>query len=281
MPTEAHAAIDPQPDVSVARVMVPLDGGPEAEVAIDTAAAVAERLGATLTLFGWHWGSGAEWVARRYLERLRELRSLDCEVQGSWSDDDGVAEPLLRAAGEVEGTLVCMATHARGGIGEVLLGSVAEDVLRRTDQPVLLVGPRADGRPDLSRPVVVTLDGSERSEEAIPLGAAWARRLGVPLELVTVLEPNPADGHPWREGDVLESGYVAGLADRFGADSWEVLHGDHPASAVADHVSDRASLLVTSTHGRGGLARVVVGSVAMRIVHDAPCPVLVRRNPPV
>ena len=123
--------------------------------------------------------------------------------------------------------------------------------------------------------MVVAVDGSALSEAAVPLGAAWAHRLGASLELVTVLEPSP-DPDMWMPIDVSESGYLVGLARRWDTDSWEVLHG-RPADAIAAYAADHAGTLVASTHGRGGLSRLFMGSVAVRIVHQAPCPVLVQR----
>jgi nucleotide-binding universal stress UspA family protein len=259
----------------VARVVVPLDGSTEAEEAIPVARAVAERMGVPMSLLGWHWGTGAQWVTHRYLERVLNRWSLDCDIEASWSYDNLAAGPLLDAVRRTQGTLVCMVTHARSGVGEVVLGSVAEDLLRKSTEPALLIGPHVVDPPDLARPVVVTVDGSPLSEAAIPLGAAWAHQLGAPLELVNVLEPT-LDPDVMPPGDASESGYLAGLVQQWHADSWEVLHG-RPADAIARHAAGHAGLLVASTHGRSGLSRMFMGSVAVRIVHKAPCPVLVQR----
>ena len=229
-----------------------------------------------MSLMGWHWGTGAQWVTHRYLERVLNRWSLDCEIEASWSDENGAAAPLLDAVHRTQGTVVCMVTHARSGVGEIVLGSVAEDLLRKTDTPALLVGPKVVDPPDLARSVVVAVDGSPLSEAAIPLGASWAERLGAPLEIVTVLEPT-LDPDIFSSGDARQSGYLEGLVERWHADSWEVLQG-RPADAIARHAADRAGLLVASTHGRSGLSRLFMGSVAVRIVHQAPCPVLVQRK---
>ena len=271
-PTPADAGRD----VPVAHVVVPLDGSTDAEEAIPVARALAERIGVPMSLLGWHWGTGAQWVTHRYLERVLNRWSLDCDIEASWSDENGAAAPLLDAVRRTAGTLVCMVTHARSGVGEIVLGSVAEDLLRKSSEPALLIGPHVVDLPDLSRPVVVALDGSALSESAIPLGASWARQLGSPLELVNVLEPT-LDPDIMPPGDARESGYLEGLAKQWHAESWEVLHG-RPADAITRHAADHAGLLVAATHGRSGLSRLFMGSVAVRIVHQAPCPVLVQRE---
>ena len=275
--TAAHTSpADAGHDVPVTRVIVPLDGSTDSEQAIPVACAVVERIGVPLTLVGWHWDVGAQGVTHRYLERVLDRWSLDCDIEATTQDDSRRAGPLVDAVGEQAGTLVCMVTHARSGTGEVVLGSVAEELLRESRAPALLVGPHVVEPLDLSRPVVVAVDGSAVSEAVVPLAAAWAHRLRTSLELVTVLEPSP-DPDMWMPIDVSESSYLEGLAKDSDADSWEVLDG-RPADAIAAYATDHAGTIVASTHGRGGLSRLFVGSVAVRIVRQAPCPVLVQRK---
>jgi nucleotide-binding universal stress UspA family protein len=275
--TTKPAPTIPTADLTVDRVLVPLDGLPEAESALDTAIAVAERFDAPLGLFCWHWGIGAEWTGRRYLEALRTRRQLDCELEAGWADAETATGPLLAEAHRVPGTLVCMASHGRSGIGALANGSTTQDLLHR-GEPLLLVGPHMDPViPQLDLPVMVTVDGSSLSESAVPLAGAWAEALEVPLEVVSCVEPNLIEeGHPWRE-DVIEAGYVERVANRVGATMWETVHGGRPATAIADYASGHTSMIVATTHGRSGLARVVAGSVAIRIVRHAPCPVLLVR----
>lgn len=266
--------------LTIQRVLVPLDLTGEADRALHPAIAVAGRLRAPLTLFGWHWDYGEVAAMSRHMQQTLEDLGVDGRVEARCSPERSAAGPLLSAARAVRNTLICMATHARTGVGEALLGSVAEQVLHTVHDPVLLVGPHADPTPpDLRGPVVACLDGSRRSEQIVPVAEAWADALGVGLELVTSLDPDVGAGEGHREPpDVVEAGYVATVARRAGA-TWEVLHGDHPARAVAHHTQARAaSMVVVGTHGRTGLARVVMGSVGMRIVHHSPRPTLVVRT---
>jgi nucleotide-binding universal stress UspA family protein len=114
------------------------------------------------------------------------------------------------------------------------------------------------------------------------MAASWTRALRVPLEVVTVIDPTrtpPPDGgatahRSWAE---VEADHVARIADGAGVEaSWSVLAGD-PADAVAGYAQGHASLLALATHGRSGIGRAVAGSVALRIVRRAPCPVLIVR----
>jgi nucleotide-binding universal stress UspA family protein len=147
--------------------------------------------------------------------------------------------------------------------------------------PVIVVGPDArTDRSDLRGALLVTVDGSPTSESALPLAAAWGIGLEATPWITLVLEPN-ASG----VSDVGETSYPNRLAQKLSSDShhpveFEVLRGKNPATAVCDFArSSNASLIVTSTHGRSGLARIRAGSVAMGIVHRAPCPVVLNRPP--
>jgi nucleotide-binding universal stress UspA family protein len=147
--------------------------------------------------------------------------------------------------------------------------------------PVVLVGPRAStDRKDLRGELIVPVDGSDFSEATLSLGAAWGIGLEARPWVVEVLEPDQV-----QVPDTSESSYVARLARETRRLShhdvqYEVLHSNHPGKAIGDFArSIEASLIVASTHGRTGLDRLALGSVAMEIVRHAPCPVVLNRPP--
>jgi nucleotide-binding universal stress UspA family protein len=180
----------------------------------------------------------------------------------------------------VNGGMIVMSTFGRGRT-EAILGSVAVDVLREMVGPLVLVGPRAStDRSDLRGELIVPVDGSDFSEATLSLGAAWGIGLEARPWVVEVLEPDQV-----QVPDTSESSYVARLARETRRLShhdvqYEVLHSNHPGKAIGDFAhSIEASLIVASTHGRTGLARLALGSVAMEIVRHAPCPVVLNRPP--
>ncbi len=198
--------------------------------------------------------------------------------------NSSAAEAILTEARDPN-TVVCMSAHGRSGIGQVLLGSVAEAVLRGSERPVLVIGPSvdrgcwqfahwfADGK------LVAAIDGSTVSEAVIPAVAEWARLLGLRAWVVQVVQR--ADGvEPTLDEHDAESAAVRHVAERV-ADAgeparWEVLAGPHIPASLLDYANRLpASLVVMGTHGRTGLARVALGSVAMHVVHHSHCPVLV------
>lgn len=182
----------------------------------------------------------------------------------------------------VNGGVIVMSSHGRGRSAG-LLGSVATGVLNETFGPVIVVGPDAQiDRPNFRGEIVVTVDGSPHSETALGLAGAWGIGLGARPWVATVIEtaaPPPVGV------DTFESAYPAQLAHYLESMSkhpveFEVLHGGDPAMAVADFAASiDAGLLVATTHGRTGLARLTLGSVAARLVRLAPCPVVLLRPP--
>ena len=174
-----------------------------------------------------------------------------------------------------------MASHGRRRVGRAFLGSVAEETLRLLRQPSLLVGPQVESEPVARRPsIVACVDGTPLSELVLPVACDWAHQLRLPLDVVTVLEPAVGYGPPG--GGSAEHGYLAGLIAGLDADQpadYEVLHG-HPAEAIASFAGTRAELVAVASHGRSGISRSVLGSVAMDVVHRSRRPVLVVPAPP-
>lgn len=193
---------------------------------------------------------------------------------------DGIAATIASRAESVDGSVVVMSSIGRGR-SAALLGSIAEELLGALFGPVVVVGPDArTDRTDFRGELIVPVDGSDTSESALSLAAAWGIALEARPWVVSVIEP---DGTA--SGDVAESAYPSRVARELAERShheveFEVLHGKQPAKAITDYASDlNAALIVASTHGRTGLARITAGSVAMAIVRNAPCPVVLNRPP--
>lgn len=173
--------------------------------------------------------------------------------------------------------LVIMGTHARGGVRRAVLGSVAEGVVRELTVPVLLAGPRMELNPTTGwTTFIVCVDGSPFAEAILPL-AAFVRRLGLRVLLVSVAPLGLAEAP---SPDVQEDNYLHGLANelrRQGVDAqWDLLHGNDPAHVISTYAAAwPGSIVALTTHARRGLPRIFAGSVAMRIVGEGNSPVLV------
>ena len=192
------------------------------------------------------------------------------------------AEGRLRALQSGKGNICCMATHARGAVSEMVLGSVARHIVQEYPGPVVLVGPRHVKKwAGPVKTVHVCVDGSPLSEQALAPAVQCARLLDATLQLIQVLDPETtklAEG-----GDSGEWVYLRRLYDQLRKDKgivaeWEVLHGRDAADAITSFVDDQpGSLIVMCSHGRSGLNRLVMGSVAQSVLRGSRSPVWIIR----
>jgi nucleotide-binding universal stress UspA family protein len=259
----------------IRKVVVPLDGSPLAAHALRPARSLAEATGASLLLLTTHWEDGVG-GARAHLDQ--EAVRLGFErLETVIVHDRSPADAILVESHD-PGTLVCMATHGRGGVGQAVLGSVAEGVIRDAKHPVLLVGPSSDPGWKLAQPgnLLVAVDGSQTAEAVVPVASEWVRMLDLTPCVVQVLPGGKDIVERPRE---VESEYVREIAGRcsgeHGSSHWQLLRALDPAAALVDHARRLpATLVAMATHGYTGLTRVAVGSVAMRVIRQSQCPVL-------
>lgn len=126
------------------RILIPLDGSELALVALAEGIGLARSLGATLVLIHvYDQRSGSAEAARRYLDFVREERLTPELVVETVVRKGPVAEAIIGAARTLGAGLIVMATHGRSGVQRVVYGSVAEQILRSSTIPILLV--RAPG----------------------------------------------------------------------------------------------------------------------------------------
>jgi len=280
------------------KLLVPLDGSPTSEAALPFAEGLAHRTGATIALIrAVHTQSmpliaEAEEYLARFAERLAN-RALAVETGVAFGSavEWIVEEIALRKA-----DLVVMATHDRTGPDRWLRGSVAEAVVSRAPVPVLIVraaqGMRPAERFERRQPtLVVALDGSDAAEAALPTAAQLAAELRAKLVLVSVL-PKPGQlvyaegiGVPHSQEDSERSqreaqAYLESVASQVGADlvlSATLRLGDPATEIVATAELHEAAAVVMATHGRTGVMRTLLGSVAGQVVHTGRLPVVLVR----
>lgn len=269
--------------VAVDSVVVPMSSSASAEIALSPAADVARHFGARTTLLGV---AVEEAEAEVMAKRLAVLADpLGAVVETRVSSD--VPLTILEVARRNRPALVCMASHGRGRLGELVLGSYAAGVLAAAPHPVMLAGPDLEpGRRLRGGPVMACVDGSANAERSLAVASSWAAELGVALEIVTVVarrgDPNERrSGHHIQRGGTYPDSYVDALVEQWSrpglAVAGRVLEDDAgPGSGLARHLATApGSLLVATTHARTGLARLALGSEAAAIVRSSPVPVLV------
>ncbi|GIW08026.1 MAG: universal stress protein [Dehalococcoidia bacterium] len=144
-------------------------------------------------------------------------------------------------------------------------------------------------------PILLTLDGSELAELAIPHAVAMAKQFGARLIVLRVVPPvvQPLDvdyglSAPYGYEKIIEAEtqgaaeYLANVVKSFEAEGLTVetvTPLGEPATAILETAHDRgAKLIVMATHGRSGFRRLVFGSVADRVLREAETPVLLVRG---
>lgn len=261
-------------------IIVPLDGSDFAERALAPAGALATRTGAGVIVMTSTLGGVVD-EPESYLADVAARAGIT-GAKVSVSSDSAVQ--ALQALAENGHPLICMTAHGRSGLGQALLGSVAEDVTRHVAAPLLLVGPAVAQDPvtPLDTAVVCT-DGSEFSTAIMPLVTEWISALHLRIWIVEVLDPETRRALDKASEALVEEAQIYSLAQslmhRDGAGvNWDVLHGERAADAIVDYASSLpASIIAMATHGRTGMARLALGSVAASVVHEARCPVLLVR----
>ncbi|MCH7712287.1 MAG: MFS transporter [Chloroflexi bacterium] len=294
------------------RILVPLDGSPNSEQIIMPAASLAHSTGSSMVLvqvvptgggirrMTWHPFRRSTTHGRLsqqdeisdYLRGLAEgLREEGIEVAIDAAQGE-VAEEIVALGTRHRASLIAMCTHGRTGLRRIALGSVAEQVLRRSALPLLLYRPTHDAvRREISwRKLVVPLDGSPLSELALQQASAIATAGGLNVELVHVLSDSPepgaaSDGAPGETQDhqAMET-YLRERAEAISQQgvqvSYRFLNGDPRFQMVEAAQAESDNLVVMSTHGRTGLGRMMHGSVADHMVRNSSAPVLLVRGRP-
>lgn len=280
-------------------ILVGTDGSDGSRAAIRWAAREAERRLADLSVLHAYervWGTADTpdhalvEVARSHAEEIAADARLAAHAAApgiTIRSDAVIGDPraaLLDAAASA--ALVVVGNRGRGGFTSLLLGSVSQHVATHAPCPATVVrgfsaGP--DGR------VVVGVDGSPSGDQALRLAFEEAAARRCPLIAIRAYEPPlplwtpgmPVDYHPDHRHAAERRGLGESLAhwrDKFPDVSVEalVVRGD-PAGVLVG-VSHTAQLLVVGSRGFGSYAGTVLGSVSLKLLHHADCPVLIART---
>jgi nucleotide-binding universal stress UspA family protein len=240
------------------------------------------------------------WVA------LAEQQGLKLETKILEDETGNVAASITTAAEEWNSDLILMGTQGREGFDRLLVGSVAERVARTANQPVMLLRGTAEVikvNPILS--LLVSIDGSLEGQVALKTAGELAAQLGIGLHVLHVVPDMPlpmSDGlgfgtllyqpEPWLEALNNQS---RAIIEKAKATLESILKPEHLETSMVQQNGQRiaqvilkfarehgSSLIVLGTHGRSGIDRLLLGSIADGVIHHADVPVLlVRSKPPI
>jgi nucleotide-binding universal stress UspA family protein len=240
-------------------------------------------------------------AAREYLTAVAgRLAQQGARAQVVVVEGDPIASIIAYAELRPQIRLIAMASHGRSGLSRLVFGSVTEGVLHGAPAPLLVTRQSAAPAGETSEPIyrtlLVPLDGSVFAEQALAeaeeLAAATQGRL---VLVAAVADPQPPPGatpvetpraqaHDRQVNAARVRNYLESTAQRLEAGGHPVeihLAHDRPAEAILRVAEEcAADLIVMATHGRNGLARLRMGSVALSVAQAARPPVcLVRPRP--
>lgn len=312
--------------IALSRILVAVDFSPASEAALNRAVDLATRTRAELHVLhvvpGPHSSQDVVFHDvpgddRTFYRRLwREADShLEEILDGIRTDGATVHRKLagglpsratLAYARREEADLIVMGTHGRRGLRRFFLGSVAGEVLRRTEIPVLIVPAGVPGRRPMRR-VIAPTDFSDASTLALPLAAELAGLYGADLDILHAFEPpryleaitgtqissnllpNLRHGIAQRLDEVIDTpGLAETLANGSGDDapveggggmlarmSPHLVEGRAAEAIVEATRKSRGDVIVMAKRGLHGVERFLVGSVTERVCRTTPCAVLV------
>ena len=289
-------------EVMISRILVPTDFSAQADAALAYARLFGKTFNASLHLLHVTPHLPPPHTAANLTDG--RLPALKKELRDRIPRDPWCRDPTVRLA---EGTdpashitdyaksasiaLIVMGTHGRGGVARMVMGSVAETVVRTAPCPVLTVHGASGSLPMGFRRILVPLDFSSASDSALDAARLLAVRFEASLHLLHVLPEIYVDGGS--EAFTAEAPEVRTLrlmnardrlTHRIPVDfrpsrvTTEVIFGAAADTIAAYAADNHFDLIVIGTHGRKGMAHLLRGSVAERVVRAAQCPVMTTRT---
>lgn len=280
-------------------ILVPTDGSDCAQAAVGYAADLATHYDARVHALCVADSRTLENApkydqVKKEREELAERTCNDISVSGVPVEQavrtDIPHKAILRYVTEQDIDLIVMGTHGRTGVERYLLGSVTEKVVRLSDVPVLTVKAEDDG--EVTCPytdILVPTDGSEGAEAAIDPAVDIARTYDARLHALSVID-TMALGVDVRSRTILEAleesaqSAVETIEEHatqasVSAIETAIEHGN-PYRGIHSYVEEHdIDLVVMGTHGRSGIERYLLGSVAEKTVRTSPVPVMTVRQP--
>jgi nucleotide-binding universal stress UspA family protein len=219
--------------------------------------------------------------------------------------DGDIATVIAEQADSLRANWVVMTTHARGPVGRFWLGSVTDELIRTLPIPLIAVHPGEAG-PDLAqdrtiRHILIPLDGTPLAEQILEPAVAFGKAMRAEytlLRVVTPVYPMTLPAEPAIFGSVATdvasrieklhgelkkeaADYLDRVAARLRGEDLKVntrvAIEDQPGVAILEHARAPIDMVAVETHGRSGLARLLLGSVADKVIRGSTLPILVAK----
>jgi nucleotide-binding universal stress UspA family protein len=291
------------------RILVPLDGSNLAEKVLPAAVYLAGRLQATLILFHVVEKDAPDEIHdQHHLRQASEAKAYLGQVAEKYAQpgltilqdvhevqETGVAQTIRDHAVELRTGLIIMCAHGSGGIRDMLNGSIAQQVIRQGEIPVLFIRPenRQAAGPNLFRKILIPLDGSKAHETAIPKAVALALKCEAQIRLLTVVPTtetisvkeaitsrvSPRMSRLFLDNSAQQAEeYLQGTAQAIAAQgvpvSGLVERGDTLAKMIDTIANEGIDLVVMATHGHNVIDAHWEGNLTPQFLPKTPAPVL-------
>jgi len=275
-------------------ILIPLDGSKTAETVLPYIKYLASRFNSKIEVLGIGIGNKNRRVNRLLNEYIdNTVSDLNAEkveaeavvIYGS------AADKILNYSKQNDTDLIIMATHGRSGVKRWWMGSVAEKIISQSITPVLLIPSRKKKATQTKKitsfdRILIPLDGSDIGQAALNHIELVARETGAAINLIQVIstsgsmEASLVGNANWdsffkaiREA---ASDYLGSLVEELKGHGisakYDILIGNPAAEIIEYAKKNKVDLIAMSTHGRTGLARWVLGSVADKVLHGAGMP---------
>ena len=201
-----------------------------------------------------------------------------------------VIAALEKEIAETDPDLIIMATHGRGGVSRAWLGSTADTLVRDVHKPIILIRAKEEGEPVELRTdhLLLPLDGSRMAEAVLKHALELADPARSRITLLRVVQPayvGPEFTINLQSDALLEERveaaheYLSELAAELSAEghavNTDVVVGSSAAGAILNYTSaHNVDIICMATHGRTGVRRLLLGSVADKVMRGASVPIL-------
>ena len=292
------------------KILIPVDGSEHSQEAVRVGIEFAKQLQAQIVFTYAQAAFVTEADGQKILapsQKLAEQAGIVHQTHFIDGDRQDIGDAITDESSRSNCQMIIMGTHGRDGIARLLLGSIAEQVSRQANVPVMLVRPSSTQTPQFKR-ILVAVDGSPLSLQALNTANQLAATLGANLEIIHVI---PSVNSIYGYTDMayapmldvtqiekdLENGSQAIIKAALASLETNPIKVTHvraesiPAKllsvsqavllVISEHKSD---LIIMGTHGHIGLERLLLGSVAEAVSHHAKIPILLIRadsNKPV
>jgi nucleotide-binding universal stress UspA family protein len=243
---------------------------------------------------------------REYLHAIQKQVQDRLSVPVTIRNVDGeIATVIREQADSLRANWVVMTTHARGPIGRFWLGSVTDELVRSLPIPLVAVHPQ-DHPPDLAKEqtiqhMLIPLDGTPLAEQILEPALTLGKPMNADytlLRVVTPVYPVTLPAEPAIFGsvatDIMDrvekmhtelrkeaTEYLDKIAQRLRSENLTVHTRDvvdeQPGVAILDSAKAPVDMIAIETHGRGGLSRLLLGSVADKVIRGSKLPILVHK----